>query len=358
MANQVLSSCNEMDFDCDCDCRNQLDLDKLCCKKIKAHKIRVKELCAEEIGSDKICANSVISKDMSTDTLCANKLQLNGEFCAQSLSSPMLCAQQVSATQADLNSACIAKMGADNACIQNLIALNAEVTNLTANQLCVPGPLSVANLLNCGKYRASATYSMLTSYSLGADIDFDVILDDPNGNMLAGPSRYTAPVSGYYSVMLNINEQNLIPSSGFGPVLGVPAANTQLYVNGILYRETYTSFLAFFAQQKAVLSGILLLNAGDVVTMRYNILALNSASGLVSIPGTIDSQGDGTSANSSIFQIHMLSVNCPDLPCAPSGQCSPCSPMQCVPCQPSTMPCATCIPCEPCKPCMPGSSNC
>lgn len=266
--------CSNVDINgnCECDhCKNELNLDKLCVRKINACRIKVKEL------------------------------DIKGTLCAEALSSPSLCAGVISAQ-------------------------NAGISNLTANDLCVPGTLKVANLLNCGKYRANVVYSTMTTYTLGNFIDFNMILDDPNGNVTLSPVTYTVPVSGWYEANLQFNQSNLVPSPGFGPILGVPVANPQLYVNGVLYREIFSSFLSFYKQQKTSLNTILPLKVGDIVQMKYNILALDQSSGVINVPGVVDSIGNGTDANTSGFKIHMLSVDCADLPCSPSIACIPCMP--------------------------------
>lgn len=292
-------------WDCTC-CHNELNLDKLCVKKAKIKKA------------------------------CIRELNLPGTFCAKLLSSPQACIGQIMAQRIDAINSCMTDLNVMNECVQNLTATTIGVSNLIANNLCVPGPLKVANLLNCGKYRANVVYSTLTSYILGTDINFDVILDDPNGNITLAPTTYHVPVSGYYNVNFQFNQQNLVPTAGFGPILGVPTANPQLYVNGILVREVFSSFLSFYQQQKTSLNTILSLKVGDIVQMRYKILALDQLSGVIEVPGTVDSIGDGTDKNTSQFKIHMLSVDCgTEMPCAPSIPCQPCTPMVCTPCIPS-----------------------
>lgn len=290
--------------DCDC-CRNELNLDKLCAKKIKVHNLQVKYFCADELSSHKLCVDSAVARDAQFQVSAINTLNAN------------------------------------NICNQNLTSTNAGIVNATVNNLCVSGPLQASNLLAYGKYRASATYSKLTTYVLGTLINFDTILDDPNSNLTTSPTTYTVPLSGYYSFSFNIVQQNLVVP---GPILGVPASDLQLYVNGVLARESFSAFLSFFPQQRAVLSGLISLNAGDQVQLKYNVLVIDSVGGLVPLVGTIDNSGNGTEDNSSLFKIHLLSVNAPSIiPCAPVIPCSPSNPLTCVPCNPceSIDSCAT-----------------
>ena len=308
LENNMSDNCMNQ-WDCDCDCKNQLDLDKLCVKKLKACWAKIKEL---EVG----------------------------KFCAEELSSPKLCVDIAVARDAEFQTECVQSLNATNICSQNITATKVGISNLTANEVCVPGTLRAANLVNCGKYRASITYSAPITYTLGNNLVFDTILDDPNGNINLAVSSYTAPLTGYYVLTFKVNQQNLVPFSG--TILGVPVANPEVYVNGNLARELYAPYLSFFNQQKTIVAGMVLLNAGDVITMKYNVLTMDQSSGVVQIPGTIDIQGNSTDFNSSIFMIHLLSVTCTEIPCAPSIPCVPCQPM-------------TCVPCTPCKPC---ESNC
>ena len=69
-----------------------------------------------------------------------------------------------------------------NACLQNATVSTLGASTGTINNLCVPQVLKVGNLKNCGLYRASATYSAATNYTLGSFLAFDTELDDPNNN--------------------------------------------------------------------------------------------------------------------------------------------------------------------------------
>jgi hypothetical protein len=152
------------------------------------------------------------------------------------------------------------------------------------------------------------------------------------------PTRYIAPVDGYYILTYKMNVFNLVSTNG--PILGVPVANPQVFVNGIVSREAIFSFLSFNAEQKSVLTSIVLLKAGDIITFRYKVLILDAVLGLISVSGTMDVFGDGTAVNTSQFSIHLLSIDCgsngTDVPCSPVIPCEPCVPMQCTPCVPST----------------------
>lgn len=298
---------------CDCGgCRNELNLDRLCVRKIKAHKIIVKDL------------------------------ELEHTLCAKVVSTPEVCTELLMANQADLNNSCITSLNVMNQCVQNITATHIGTSSLVANQVCIPGELKVSNLLNCGKYRATVTNNSTQSYNLGSYISFNTVLDDPNGNITSlNPSVYTAPVTGYYNITLKVNEQNLIPIPP-SAILGVPIGNPQLYINGVLASESFSSFLSFFSQNKVILSTMVTLNAGDQLQMKYNVLSIDSSSGIVLLSGTVDLFANGTENNSSLLKIHLLSVTCADMPCAPSVPCQPCTPRQCV----------------PCIPCRPSGSNC
>ena len=296
------SHLDNMNCDCDC-CRNELNLEKLCVKKIKACKIKVKDL------------------------------ELNNTLCAELLSSPKVCTGLLMADKADVNSSCMGSLNVMNQCVQNITASNIGVSNLIANEVCIPGTLRAANFLNYNKYRATVTFPALTTYTLGSYLDFNDILDDPNGNVSLSPCAYTVPVSGYYEVLLKINQQNLVSSGG--TILGVPSADAQIYVNGILAREILSSFLAFYPQQKVILSSMISLRAGDLVQMKYKVIALDAINGAIEIAGTVDLLGNGADMNGSIFKIHLLSADSPStFPCVPSVPCQPCIPQQCVPCVP------------------------
>lgn len=293
-----MNSKNQLNGACDC-CKNELNLDKLCVRKIKAHKI-----CVDDINIG--------------DTLCAK------------ISSPEICAELIMAKKADINSSCITDLNVMNECVQDLTATNISTSTLLANEVCFPGTVRTANLLNCGKYRATVVSSGNTTYTLGDLFGFDTIIDDPNGNVTISPTTYTVPVSGYYVFTFKVNISNFVSTTG--PIFGSPIGNPEIYVNGLLVRESFTPFLTFLNQQNVILTSLISLKTGDQVTMRYKLQVLDQILGLINVTGTGDIVGDGTEGGNSLFKIHMLSVDCEDLPCAPSIPCQPCTPQQCQPC--------------------------
>lgn len=286
--------------DCNC-CKNELMLDKLCVKKIRADELKLKDsFCAKDISTPKICSGLVISNEIDANLAIISTLNVNSE------------------------------------CVQNSNIINAGISNLIANNACISGQLQASNTLFGNKYRATSVYSTLTTYVLGSFINFDSILDDPNNNMTVAPTTYTAPVSGYYIVSFKFNIQNLVPNAGFGPILGVPVANPQIYVNGTLDREMLSAFLSFFQDQRTILTALISLNAGDLVQIKYDIIAMTQLSGALPVPGTVDITGNGTEINKSSLKIHLLSANQNQPSCQPVFPCAPIMPQQCVPCNQSS----------------------
>lgn len=295
------SLCNR---ECDC-CKSELNLDKLCVRKINAHKIKVKEL------------------------------ELEGAFCAPSLSSPGACLGHLMSDSADVNTACISTLGSQNACIQNLNAPIANLGNVVANNLCVSGELK-AKVKVCSQYEATAVYSAVTTYNLGDLLNFNLILSNPSGALSASPTTYTAPISGNYIVMFQIDQQNLVPNPTFGPILGVPVANPQIILNGTIHRELYSSYLTFFNQQRSTMTALVKLNVGDLMQFKYKVLAVQQSTGVTEVVGTVDILGNGSTNDQSVVKIELLSVDCGNEPigCQPVIACAPCTPIQCVPCTP------------------------
>jgi hypothetical protein len=215
----------------------------------------------------------------------------------------------------NLHKLCAKKIKAHSAHFKDLSVENFDF----GTDLCIPGQLTSANLLNCSKYVATSVYSTITTYNLGDYLNFDTIIDDPNGNMAVAPTAYTVPVSGYYLVTMQIDQQNLQPDAAFGPILGTPVANPQLYVNGVLTRQLYSAYLSFFNQQRVTLTSISKFNAGDVIQGKLQILSLNQNSGVATVTGTVDIIGNASLSNDSVFIIHMLSATCGPNPCGPTG---------------------------------------
>ncbi len=287
--NPQFDDSDDDDDDC-CDDPSRLTLRLLCAKYIKAKCIDVRNIHSKHLCSDTI----------ATNTICANQINIANALCVPEINSPSICTQQLVTTDA-----------------------------------CVGGTLKVNQLDLCMRYKASVTFSTDTLYPLGTPFAYDVILDDPNGNISLVPfTTYTVPESGYYIAMLQTDETQLISPL---TILGAPIARSEILVNGALFRFSYFPFLTFFDQQRSTHTVIMSLNAGDVVSVQYNVLA-GSSSGVILIPGTVVAAGNGTESTHCVFKIHYLSSKCDD----GSPVCPPCS---------SLVPCATqcdhpCVPCH------------
>lgn len=289
------------------------------------------------------CKNELTLKKLCVEQICVDNIDIENALCSPELSSPKVCAQSVVAHDVNAQSACIASLNAPDICSNNINASNMGVSNLVANNACIPGDLRVANLLNCGKYRATVTFGANTLYTLGTPIDWSVILDDPNGNVSLGPTLYTAPLTGYYLVTLQIIQENLLPASG-SPILGTPVALVELLVNGVHARQAYVPYLSFVGSQSSLLTSMISLNAGDSISSDLKVLIVDPILGLVPVVGTVIIDADGSNSM-SLMSIHLMSITCNNIPCAPSVPCTPCTPMTCVPCTPHTGT----NPCMPCQ---------
>lgn len=251
----------------------------MCCLDCNA-RIEFKCLCVRDLKAHCIESKKMVSKD-----LCADK-------------------------------GSVIKLDSDMACVNHLTANDACINNLRAN-----------SFQQCGKYRATVVYGAPAAYNLGDLLAFDTILDDPNGNVIIGLPwmSYTAPISGYYMVTVEVDMSAF--SIVGDPVLGTPVANPQVKVNGVSFREAYFSFLSFHNSQKSLLSALISLKAGDVVTSDYRALALTDA-GFTLLVGTAIASGNGSEAAQSVFKIHYLSSDCSEQP-----MCMPCvAQTECVPC--------------------------
>lgn len=253
------------------DCKNELMLCKLCAKKAKIH-----HLCAGKIIADKECINELDAHMINVEQEVANNICVSG------------------------------KLSASNVAALNLNANNLCSQNGTINNLCVNN-LNAVNIVGGGqKYRAAVTFSADSNYILGQPINWNVVLDDPNNNVLLSPVfGYTVPVAGYYLITFDLDQINVVSNSTLG---GVPVGVLQLLVNGSKLRINNAPFLSFSNQQDATLSGISLLNAGDVITMNYNIAYVDSVLGLTNLIGSVTIEGNGSFAGESGFAIHLLSA--------------------------------------------------
>lgn len=312
-------------------CKNnslQLDLLCSCCGKID-------NLESHKLVADNICSQAIQVKD----------------FAAENSTMDNLCVpNRVTASQS----------WADSANFNSLCASNANIQNLSVANLQVGGSNSSSSA-PCISYRATANYRSNMNYKLGSLFNFDNIVDDPNNNVSLSPNfQYVAPLAGYYMVTFKVNASNLVSSSG--AVLGVPMANPQLFVNGMLVRDLFSPFLPFFSQQKVVLDSLLTLQAGDVVSLKYNVLAGNGSP----VSGSVDFVGTSGEDSNSLFKIILLSglcqpgaqaqakaqalqqiPPCPQVIVACSSVLTPCLPLDVLACPnqpglPNPLPCDSC----------------
>lgn len=358
------------------ECNAELKLNRLLVKTIKSHCQEVDTLKADRLHSDticnnhlnvvvdahvgaldaqSICTNTISSAAVVSDQVCANHLNVWKEACVGTLDAQSVCTNHVSSQDINSDFICTKDLNvANQLCASEVVAQVACVNNLVANDACINN-LKVGALQQCGKYRATMTFAANQSYTLGDIVEWDTILDDPNNNISFIPNaQYTAPLSGYYTILLQLDQDNI---QGADVILGTPVANLELLVNGTLFRQTFVPFLTFHNEQKATVSGLLSLNAGDVVTSRFRVLVMADGVGLTDYVGTVNILGTGIEENGSVFKIHLLSVDCLDLPCVPcitgasgSTGCFQECPEVCVPCQP--------IPCIPCTPIIPEPCSC
>ena len=151
--------------------------------------------------------------------------------------------------------------------------------------------LTALSVTTCQKYRAAVTFNANTVYTLGAPINWNKVLDDPNANVTLAPFSYTVPVSGYYIVTFHMDHFGL---AGAGVISGIPIGQLRVLVNNNELRSQYTPFLSFLTEQKTSLTSLCLLNAGDKITTLYNVLILNSSTGVQPYAGTVTVEGNGS----------------------------------------------------------------
>ena len=269
--------------------------DKMCIGKVLTKSLKAKQIKAEQIESETIKTDSMCAHAISSDIVCARAITASEKICTPFFGSPVICTEQ-----------------------------------LIATNICSNGLTKVNEFQQCGKYRATAVFSVDTPYILGTLVPWNTILDDPNGNIALAPFSYTAPISGYYMITAKINQRDI---AGASTIIGTPIANLELLVNGSSFREIFSPYLSFHNEQKVVLSSLISLNAGDVVQAHYHVYVMDDVIGFSPYIGTIVIKGNGTEANNSLFKIHYLSSDCTDLPCTPCQ--SVCTPEPCdIPCVP------------------------
>lgn len=263
--------------DPNCGCGSSLDIKKLCVRCAEVCWQKSKQIWAEDINVNNVCAQKVLAKE--------------GQ--AQSLT------------------------------VDNLCAMTANI-----NDLCVTN-LKASNYKPCNTSRAAVRFANDFMYTLGNDINFDVLLDNPSNIATIGPTKFTVPVAGYWEFNISVNAFNL---AGSGVITGAPIARLSVYVNGVSRQAITVPFLTFATDVKASLMADLILAANDVVTAQLDVLVLDSVGGQIEYVGTMSIKGGdlAATADPSVMSIILKSELC--------GVSSPITCTTCVPAQ---------VPCEP-----------
>lgn len=257
----------------------------------------------------------VVAEDATRSGGSCNSLKLHN-LCSKKIKSECidgrrilagkLCANLLGAKSANIDAACVG--------------------SLQARDVCVTGTLFAEHIISCETIHATVSLSGPTLYTLGTPIPWDVIQDDPEGGISFFPTKYTAPVTGYYIASVHTDLSDLTNST---QILGTPVAQLSLKKNGFTFKEVYQPFLTFLNSQKAFLTTILKLNAGDEITSVLDVIVLDQSAGVIELTGTVvlDSGVSPSDAN-SFFSIHLLSEDCSQVPpCAVT-----CEPVVCEPC--------------------------
>jgi hypothetical protein len=304
---------------------NELVLCKLCADKVKSKYIQTKDLkaediCAEAIRSERQCAESIKGKE-----LCAQHI-VTDSICTTSALTQDLCA-----VRAAIRSLCIEKQ-----CVSHLSTNTLNITDT----LCLQGDY-------CVSFRSFMKIGTNQPFDLGSGIPFDTIVDDPNHNItLNSPSFYTAPRTGYYMITASVAESGITGSTVF---TGVPTADIEVLVNGVVELRTRNSYLSFSKLQISTASGIVILNAGDVVTVNYQLFILDPVLGEIPYVGSVNLISSGPSQ--TFMATHYLSSLCP----APSP-CQACTKVECPRCDFEALCKPSCKPCD--FSCKPNPSHC
>ncbi|MFA6066718.1 MAG: hypothetical protein WC707_06070 [Candidatus Babeliaceae bacterium] len=307
-------------------CCGSLHITKACIKKLKSHKISAEKLravygCANQFNVDDLSAQS-----LRVDNACANHLNA-GNICANAIHGTEVCATEVNAP----------KICSDNAQLHNVCA-----QNIVTQDLCVNGTFKT-----CSKYGARVLLSSDVTYTLGDVIPYDLVVSDPSGSFFFGPSRFVAPVTGTYILTTEVDQIGL---SSPVTILGAPLTELQVQVNGINRVNMDSQLLTFASIHEGLLTSLIFLNAGDVLTIRKNIFIVDQVLGFTPIVGTVTLKGSAVASDKTNFYIEFLGAPCETtVPCScPVEPCAPCLPCNVVPCEPAG-PCnfAPC-PCPPC----------
>ncbi|MCF7899631.1 hypothetical protein K9L05_03215, partial [Candidatus Babeliales bacterium] len=278
------------------------DLDTLEAKGYNHHNYNCcppKRLNVCEICARKIYVKCLEAKVARIKCLFARKAKIE-KIWSKVISTCDLCAKKAK----------IEKLWVDCEFVKRLSACEAKINKLYANDICFDDL--------CTKYRADLEITnTVFGYVLGDNVPYDTIVDDPNNNVSLTPyPHYKAPKTGYYVVSIGFDSTNLrgiVPT----PITGTPVSHPEIIINGVHYLHEDSVFLTFVPNLQTVLTTILPLKKGDMLSSRFGVLFETESGAVIEYPGLIDITNK---PHHSFMRVHYLSSTC---------QCKPCDIQYC-----------------------------
>ncbi|MFA6527257.1 MAG: hypothetical protein WCT20_02435 [Candidatus Babeliales bacterium] len=286
-------------------------------------KIKACEVCAKRIYTMCLFADVAKIKDLFVKREKVEKIWTYVVYTCK------LCAHKAKidhlwSDKAYIECAKIEKLCADHGDIDKLKADHLWTHKLCAKDAWI-NDLYTKNF--CSKYRATVAYNNpFIGFNLGDKIKFDSIIDDPNGNVdnSGASTKYIAPVSGYYTMTLQLDFSNL---RGGSIITGQPTAHLAFKVNDVFRVHSDFAILTFNNWQNSTVSSLIHLNAGDVVETELDVFIMDPNVGFKLYPGQVDFSNAVSPIAPvavSFFMIHNLSADCVIGDHCPPPPCNPC----------------------------------
>ncbi len=258
------------------ECANILHLlsDFIITNSLSAENANLKTLLSDMIITTSLTdlygeIKNLISEEIDTEKLKASLSQLE-----------LILSSTIFVNFIDSEKACFENLIADSISTGTLHAASLDISNLVLESittLTLHNDNYITNLRAMVSNRAD-----YPGYTLGTDIDFDTIIDDKNFNLIPHPTAYIAPRSGYYDVTVSVKttDVNIIPESPL-------SEHVDIFVNGTAQAQMYKEFNSARTMptiKTVLLSSLIHLNQGDLVTFRY--FANENAPGTATIMGS------------------------------------------------------------------------
>jgi len=290
--------------------------------RIRAEKIKTEFLKTDEINTEHLSAGSIEADNEQLCKLCAEKIFTECLFakvakikdvCIRNAKIEEIWNRVIRSCSACIKKAKIEKLKSEYIKTCKLFTKDACIEDLWSE--CI----HAKKIEHCTPYKAHvAITTPFIGYNFGADMKYDTVVSDPHHDVTntGTYTYYTVPKTGWYTLSFSSDTCNVRDG---GVINGTPILHPFILVNGKHAVHADYAFLSFNSNQNSLITSLLQLNEGDVVTTAVDLFVMDPSTGIMDYVGVADFNNPiplfPEHPPLTYFMIHYLSSDC--CPCCP-----------------------------------------